>query len=55
MEKKRPDFKYKPHKRELRALAGLVMRLPCNRKNADKLCVYESQRVYAAYFREVRK
>ena len=42
-------------KRDLHALAREVMRLPCNRSNADKFFVYESQRIYAAYFREVRK
>ena len=42
-------------KRDLYALAREIMRLPCNRNNSDKLFVYESQRLHAEYFREVRK
>jgi hypothetical protein len=42
-------------RRGLAALAADTMRLPCNRRNADKLWVYESQRVHASYFRKVRK
>ena len=47
--------KSRPAKRDLYALAREIMRLPCNRKNSDKLFVYESQRIYAEYFKEVRK
>lgn len=47
--------KTKPGKRVLYALAKEIMRMPCNRKNSDKLFVYESQRIHTAYFREVRK
>ncbi len=40
-------------KRDLYALAREIMRMPCNRNNADKTFVYESQRIHAEYFREV--
>lgn len=68
MEKKKPEHRNEPDRRKrpvlkavgrdvnsasLRGLAGFLMRLPCNRNNSDKLGVYESQRVYTAYFREV--
>ena len=55
MKKKKTDFKNKPTTRSLRELARLIMRLPSNRDNADKLCVYESQRIYTSYFREVHR
>ena len=55
MRKKIISLARKPVKRNLRALAIGIMRMPCNKNNSDKLCVYESQRIYAAYFREVRK
>lgn len=46
--------KTKPSKRVLYALAKEIMRMPCNRNGSDKSFVYESQRIYAEYFREVR-
>lgn len=55
MKKKDLYSKDSSNKRNLRALARAIMRMPCNRNNADKLCVYESQRLYAAYFKEVCK
>lgn len=48
-------YKARTGKHALGALVREIMRMPCNRNGADKTFVYESQRIYAEYFRVVRR